>query len=322
MSRPRLVLTGAAGHIGSGFIHSLRPGEFERVTLVDDLSTQRYPSLMNLPPGIDFAFHQEDICEADLARRFDGHDVVIHLAAITDAVSSVQIAERVHLVNWQGTERVAQACVATGCKLVFLSTTSVYGQQEGMVDEDCPEPLLRPRSPYADSKLRAEKVLARLGAEGRLHFVTCRFGTIFGPSIGMRFHTAVNKFIWQACTGQPLSVWRTAMDQKRPYLDLEDAVEALRFIVASGIFPNRIYNVLTLNATVTEIVDAIRAQVPHLSVTLVDEWTMNELSYEVSCERFKALGFEFRGDLRTSIARTLSLLAGATGWNRRPGGPG
>jgi nucleoside-diphosphate-sugar epimerase len=317
MSRPRLVVTGATGHIGSRLIHALRPGEFDRVTLVDDLSTQRYASLMNLPAGVDFDFHEEDICEADLTRRFEGHDVVVHLAAITDAVSSVRIAERVHAVNWRGTERVAQACAQTGCRLVFTSTTSVYGQQDGRVDEDCPESLLRPQSPYADSKLRAERALQRLGAEGRLRFVTCRLGTIFGPSIGMRFHTAVNKFIWQACTGQPLTVWRTAMDQKRPYLDLDDAVAALRFVVAQGVFPNAVYNVVTRNATVTEIVDAIRDQVPQLRVTLVDEWTMNQLSYEVACEKFKALGFEFKGDLRTSIAQTLRLLAAATGWERQ-----
>jgi nucleoside-diphosphate-sugar epimerase len=317
MSRPRLVITGATGHIGSRLIHSLRPGEFDRVTLVDDLSTQRYASLMNLPTGVDFDFHQEDVCEADLTRRFEGHDVVIHLAAITDAVSSVRLAERVHAVNWRGTERVARACAETGCRLVFTSTTSVYGQQDGVVDEDCPESLLRPQSPYADSKLRAERAIERVGGEGRLRFVTLRLGTIFGPSVGMRFHTAVNKFIWQACTGQPLTVWRTAMDQKRPYLDLDDAVAALRFVVAEQAFPNAVLNVVTRNATVTEVVDAIRDKVPQLRVTLVDEWTMNQLSYEVACERFKGLGFEFHGDLRTSIGQTLRLLAAATGWDRQ-----
>ena len=60
-----------------------------------------------------------------------------------------------------------------------------------------------------------------------LRFITCRFGTIFGTSIGMRFHTAVNKFCWQAVIGQPITVWRTALHQYRPYLDLKDAVKAI-----------------------------------------------------------------------------------------------
>ena len=54
---------------------------------------------------------------------------------------------------------------------------------------------------------------------------------------------------------QPLSVWRTAYDQKRPYLDLEDAVRAIPFIIDRELFDGRIYNVLTLNATVREIVE-------------------------------------------------------------------
>lgn len=319
MKRPtRLVVTGAAGHIGSRLIHSLRPGEFERVTLVDDLSTQRYASLMNLPAGIDFALHQEDVCTANLEQIFSGHDVIIHLAGITDATSSFHHPERVAAVNRGGTERVARACAAVGCRLAFVSTTSVYGKQSGLVDEDCPDELLRPQSPYAESKLAAESVLAALGEETGLRFMILRCGTIFGPSVGMRFHTAVNKFIWQACVGQPLSVWSTALHQKRPYLDIEDAVAALRFVLEKDAFSNRLFNVLTLNATVSDIVEAIRSQVPDLAVRLVDEPVMNQLSYEVSCARFEALGFAFGGDLHRGVAETLALLAAATGWKRRP----
>src|ERR1700704_5984440 len=70
-----------------------------------------------------------------------------------------------------------------------------------------------------------------LSAQG-LRCVIFRFGTIAGASIGMRFHTAVNKFAWQACLGIPITVWRTALHQKRPYLSLRDAVRALAFVLA------------------------------------------------------------------------------------------
>ena len=49
----------------------------------------------------------------------------------------------------------------------------------------------------------------------------------------MRFHTAVNKFCWQATMGQPISVWTTAYDQKRPYLDIEDDVDYLLYSVGA-----------------------------------------------------------------------------------------
>jgi nucleoside-diphosphate-sugar epimerase len=195
---------------------------------------------------------------------------------------------------------------------VFLSTTSVYGTQSEIVDEDCPESDLQPQSPYASSKLAAEKMLTRLGVEG-LDFVTCRFGTIFGHSIGMRFHTAVNKFCWQAVLGEPLTVWRTALHQRRPYLDLTDGIRAIEFILKRGL-DGRLYNVLTVNASVAEIVAMVREVVPDITVREVDSPLMNQLSYSVDDSRFRALGFEVRGDLRSAIAQTIRhLLAARSG---------
>jgi len=124
----------------------------------------------------------------------------------------------------------------------------------------------------------------------------------------MRFHTAVNKFVWQACQGIPITVWSSALDQRRPYLDLADGVAAIAFILERDLFDRRVYNVLTLNATVREIVDAICEQVPDLQVKLVDSPIMNQLSYNVSDARFRSLGFDARGDLTRGIADTVALL--------------
>lgn len=313
----KLLITGPLGHIGSRLIHDLRPGEFEEVVLVDNLSTQRYCSLFNLPEAVPFRFIEADVCTADLERLFTGIDVVVHLAAITDAASSFNDREQVERVNYGGTERVARACLATGSRMIFLSTTSVYGTQSAIVDETCPLEDLKPQSPYAESKLRAEQLLTALGRSDGLPFIICRFGTIFGTSIGMRFHTAINKFVWQACLGQPLTVWRTAQDQERPYLDLEDGVHALRFIIDGQHFENQLYNVVTVNATVREIVNIIRQHVPNLEVQLVDERIMNQLSYEVRRKRFEALGFHFQGDLERSIAQMVLTLEGANRLHQR-----
>src|ERR1700687_1822384 len=225
----KVVVTGALGHIGSRFIHTIKRGDFEKVLLIDNMATQRVATLFNLPQGVAFRFVEADILTADLSKLFAGYDAVIHLAAITNAAGSFAIQDQVENVNYVGTEKVAQACVATGCRLVFLSTTSVYGSASEVVDEDCPESDLQPQSPYATSKIKAEKYLAALSDSQGLKFVTCRFGTIYGTSIGMRFHTAVNKFSWQAVMGGPITVWRTAMNQKRPYLELGDADRALKF---------------------------------------------------------------------------------------------
>ena len=310
----KLLITGALGHIGSRFIHSLKPGDYEEVVLLDNLSTQRYCSLFNLPGGVPFRFIEDDVCTVDLEKCFSGMDVVIHLAAITNAAGSFEIQEQVERVNFQGTERVARACVACGCKLIFLSTTSVYGTQEEVVDENCSVEELKPQSPYAESKLRAEQLLQSLGQSEGLRFIICRFGTIFGTSIGMRFHTAVNRFCWQAVMGQPITVWRTALHQYRPYLDLDDAVEAIKFIIQRELYDRRVYNVVTTNATVNKIVEIISAYVPDLSIQYVDTEIMNQLSYHVSNSRFKSQGFEFNGNLEQGIYDTVQLLKWVRRW--------
>lgn len=303
----KIVVTGALGHIGSRLIRELPDDD---LILLDDLSTQRYVSLFDLPDSSRYVFHEVDVRSAPLEPFFAGADAVIHLAALTDAATSFERAEQVEEVNFGATVRVAEACAAAGAPLVFLSTTSVYGTQSEVVDEDCAESELQPQSPYAISKLRAERALEELGATRGLRFVTCRFGTIFGVSPGMRFHTAVNKFIWQACQGLPITVWRSALDQRRPYLDLTDGVRAIALILGRSLFDNRVYNVLTLNATVREIVEAIREHVPDLGIELVESRIMNQLSYTVSDARFRALGFEVRGDLRRGVAETVELLRG------------
>ena len=313
----KIVVTGALGHIGSQLIREL-PTIFSgaEIVMIDNFSTQRYCSLFNLPATGRYRFLETDVLTADLTSIFDGATVVVHLAAITDATNSFQIKDEVERVNFTGTERVAQACLKTDCALIFPSTTSVYGSQADEVDEDCPISDLKPQSPYAAAKLQAERLLRSLGEERGLRSVTCRFGTIFGTSIGMRFHTAVNKFCWQAVMGQPLTVWRTALHQYRPYLDLGDAVEAIKFIIQKKLYDGRVYNVVTTNASISSIVDIISAYVPNISVEYVDSQIMNQLSYHVSNKRFSDLGFEFEGDLEHGIGRTIDLLKGV---RRGPG---
>jgi nucleoside-diphosphate-sugar epimerase len=313
----KIVITGALGHIGSKLIRELplRVPNAEFV-LMDDFSAQRYCSLFNLPDGAAYHFYEMDVLKADLHKLFSGADVVLHLAAVTNAAGSFDNPEQVELVNYSGTEKVARACADINCPLIFISSTSVYGTQCEVVDEDCSMDDLKPQSPYADSKLKAEYLLSSLGEQEGLRFITCRFGTIFGVSPGMRFHTAVNKFCWQAVTGQPITVWKTALHQVRPYLDISDAVDAFTFIINRALYDRRVYNVLTCNATVDDILTIIKRSVSDIQVNFVDTAIMNQLSYHVSAERFKKAGFEAKGDMEKSIGQTIDLLKGVRRWAR------
>ena len=305
----KIIVTGAIGHIGSYIIRDL--GNFfpkSEIVMIDNMMTQRFPSLFNLPSGVNYQFIEGDVSQINLKSIFTGADAVIHLAAITDAAGSIDMAEELEANNFQSTLKVAEACLDSGAALIALSSTSVYGTQKDKVDENCSESELQPQSPYATTKLKEEVLISTLVKEKNLKAIHCRFGTIFGAAPGMRFHTAVNKFCWQAVMNQPISVWSTAYDQKRPYLDLLDASRAIAFIIKNNIFDGQIYNVLTTNATVRQVVETIKEFVPTIEIEFVDNRIMNQLSYEVMCDRFKSKGFVFSGNLRRGIQDTIELI--------------
>lgn len=308
----RIVVTGALGHIGSRLIRELAPaGPGAAIVMIDNLATERYASLYDLPATGHYEFIEADILTADLTALFAGADAVIHLAALTNPAACDQSQDSMERVNVVGTERVAQACLASGSALLFPSTTSVYGAPDGVVAEDCAPGDVCPQSPYAEWKLQSEQFLVTLGQREGLRFVIFRMGTIFGPSPGMRFHTAVNQFCWRAVSRQPVEVWRTASHQYRPYLDLADAVRAMIFVLRRGQFDARVYNVLSVNATVAQVVDVLASYVPDLQVAHVDSPLMNRLSYSVDNGRFARLGFQFTGTLARGIGDTVAMLTGA-----------
>jgi UDP-glucose 4-epimerase len=308
----KIVVTGALGHIGSALIRQLPfdlPGA--AIVMIDNMMTQRYASLFDLPVVGRYQFVEADVRKLELRSLFEGADIVVHLAAMTDAAGSFDRAAELEVNNFDATAKVAAACQETGARLIHLSSTSVYGTRDGLVSEDCTLEELKPQSPYAETKLKEEDLVLSFTKRDGLRAIVLRFGTVFGASVGMRYHTAVNKFCWQAVMNQPLTIWKSAYDQKRPYLDIVDAIRAIAFVIKDDLFDGRVYNVLTLNATVRDIVDCIREFVPDVQLSLVNSPIMNQLSYEVSCAHFLERGFVFTGDVRRGISETLELLAAA-----------
>ncbi len=308
----RIIVTGALGHIGSSLIRRL-PEFFPEtpIVLIDHLVTQRYVSLFNLSEGGSYRFIEADILEFPFETFLEPGDSVVHLAALTVPHESVLNPEATYRVNFYGTCRLARACAARGARMLFFSTTSLY--TEHCVTETAPFQDLQALNPYAQSKLKAEMFLRSWGNEQGLEFMTFRFGTIFGVSPGMRFHTAVNRFCWQASVKNPLSIWRTAMDQKRPYLDLKDAVRVIIFALQGNLESGGTYNALTGNYTVREILDILQREIPDVVFELVDSPLMSSFSTEVSADLLTAAGFEFKGSLEEGIRETLGLLKKVSG---------
>ncbi len=304
----RIIITGALGHIGSHLLREIpKSSKFKDITLIDSLATQRYTSLFNLPKNANYKFLNKDILKDDISESVEAGDIVINLSAMTDAEGSFEHAKLLEENNFQCTMRLAKICIQNKAKLITLSSTSVYGDQSELVDEDLAYSLLNPQSPYAETKLKEEKLISNLVEEEGLEAIILRFGTIFGVSKGMRFHTAVNKFCWQASLGEPLTIWESAYNLKRPYLDLIDAASALLFLIDFNKFDGNIYNIVTGNYTVKEVVDEIK-KFTEVEIKFVNSKIINQLSYEVSTEKIKNIGFLFNGNLTRSIEDTLTLL--------------
>jgi nucleoside-diphosphate-sugar epimerase len=162
---------------------------------------------------------------------------------------------------------------------------------------------LFPQSPYAETKISEEEIRQKYEKS-----IILRLGTIVGPSQGMRFHTAVNSFIWKALINQPIQIWKTAYNQKRPYLCLKDFVNLIQFVLNKDLYYQSIFNILNENSTPKIITDEIRIYIPNLEIEFVDSKIMNQLTYEVSKELIENEGFIFKSSIQEGIKETIEFL--------------
>jgi nucleoside-diphosphate-sugar epimerase len=296
------LITGGLGHIGSFFLNKI-PIE-DNVRVVDDLSSSRWGSLFSLNRKIDFREKNiKDIDSFDL----EDIDIVLHLAAITNASKSFTNTEEVERVNIEYTTKFINECRASKVKLfIFPSSTSVYGISTDKVYEDNSSHI-NPQSPYAESKIAIEDVMSSSLGEGcDTNYLTLRLGTIFGKSPGMRFHTAVNKFCYQAVIGKPLTIWKENYDKHRPYLGLEDCFFAINHLIKKEECWNQVYNLITDNIKTRTIIDIIDNNI-QVTKEMVDCPMLNQHTYKVSDEKIKQTGFAPRDSIEEAIEDTLDL---------------
>ena len=94
----------------------------------------------------------------------------------------------------------------------------------------------------------------------------------------MRFHTAINKFCLDASLGNNITVYKTALNQFRPYLSLKNSFKVFKFTIENNFFKNDIYNALSENCTVKNILDKIKEKYKKdISVKFVSSPIMNQL---------------------------------------------
>ena len=305
----KILITGGLGHIGSKLIRILnRKSSIKKIYILDNLSTQRYSSLFNLSKKKIF-FINKDIVSKKTLEIIKEVNIIIHLSAQTDATASIMNPKKIFTNNFNSTKYIVDIIKILKKKLIFISSTSVYGPQEGTVYEDDLGLVLKPQSPYAKCKIKEENYIKKNLSKINQSYVILRFGTIYGSSPGMRFHTAVNKFCWQASFKEPITIWKNALKQHRPYLGINDACNAIFHIVKKDIFNNLTYNVLSQNKTVEDIIKIIKKKINNLQIKFVDSKILNQQGYLVDMTKFKNTGFFQKDKIEKLIFEELKLLS-------------
>jgi len=300
-----LIITGSCGHIGSYLAEKIHLiPKIKEVILIDNLSSNRYVSLFNLKKKNNYKFFQIDLSKKKSLEKFKGVTYLIHCASMTNAEKSFSVEKEMFRNNLDCMKNVIDYCVKNKVKLIHLSSTSVYGKQTKIVDEKCEKKYLKPQSPYAKIKLIEENMLKK---NNKIKYNTFRLGTIAGYSKGMRFHTAVNKFCLNAAFNEKIAVYKTAMNQYRPYLSIRDSFKLFKFCIEKNFFKNDIFNALSGNFTVKQIISKIKKRKRNVTVKLVKSKIMNQLSYHVDDSKIRKYGLKLNCELQKDIDDTLKL---------------
>ena len=302
----KILITGACGHIGSYLIENLyKIKKVKKAILVDNLKSNCYSSLFNIKKNNKVEFFLKDLNDDKSLNQFRNIDIVFHFASMTNAEKSFSKEKEMYSNNLNCLNTVVKYCEKTKAKLVHISSTSVYGKQADLVDETCEKKYLKPQSPYAKIKILEENILKKKTKS--IRYNTFRFGTIAGTAKGIRFHTAVNSFCLNAAIGEKIKIYKTAFHQYRPYLSIKDAFKLFKFCIEKDFFENDIYNVVSNNFTVNQIIKKIKKLKKNIKITYINSAIMNQLSYHVDKKKLSKRGLFLNSNLDRDIENTLNL---------------
>ncbi len=309
-----ILVTGGCGYVGSRLVRRLAnsaPGADVRI--LDNLQRDSHRALMDLPAGPRYSFVQGDILDRALLRRaLDGVETVIHLAGIVRTPMTFENPTWMRQVNHWGTQWLAEAALSAGVKrFVYASSTAVYGPGGPHTEAQLPRPV----GPYAESKAAGESSLWPFVSRG-LDVRIVRLGMVYGDAPAMRLDGVVNRLVFQAATGRPVTVYGSG-EQRRPVIHVDDAAEALLHVVSMGSEasgsqdrgatsePLRL-NAVAGNPTINDLAQGIAAASPRSRVVFVDQDVETHLSFEVSGAALRYSGWRPEVDHDEAIRALLA----------------
>lgn len=240
-----IIVTGAAGFIGSTLVDSLLLDESAHVTGVDSLTDYYDPAIkkanLHAIASDRFNFVEQDINETYLKTLLDDAEVVFHLAGQPGVRGSWGNSfEEYGRRNILATQRLLEACREAPKlrRFVYASSSSVYGNADRYPTRESDVPA--PMSPYGVSKLAGEHLVSLYAKNFAVPTVALRFFTVYGPR--QRPDMAFHRFITDAISGVPLEVYGDG-NQIREFTHVDDIVRALILASFKDTAPGSVMNV-------------------------------------------------------------------------------
>ena len=284
-----ILIVGGAGYVGGGIVDKLK--KHHQVTVYDSLIYEE-----SYRKDVNFVYG--DVRDqSKLLKLFKNNDAVIWLAALVgDGACSIN-PELTFEINSDSVKFLAENFKK---RIVFLSTCSVYGAQDGLLNEDS---SINPLSEYASSKVQAEEYLKGSNS------IIFRLGTLFGISdefSRIRLDLVVNILVTKALTEGKLTVF--GGEQWRPLLHVNDVANAIEQTIDSE--TNGIFNLHYKNFKIIDIAEAIVNKVDSAIIETTPMKFQDARNYQVSSEKLLSeTGFKAEIDLNTGINEIYDLIA-------------
>lgn len=292
-------MTGGAGFIGVNLVKFLSSLDRYNVTILDNETTG---DCSKLAP-YDVTVIRGDITSTDdLERAVDGKDIVVHLAADTRVMDSVENPDFNFNVNVVGSFKLLQTCRKYGVKRVVAASTggAILGEVEPPVNE---EMAAQPMAPYGASKLAMEGYLSAFSGAYGVQSCALRFSNIYGP---LSFHkgSVVAEFYRKILRGEDLFVYGDG-SQARDFLYIEDLVTGIQKAMestASGAYQLGSGRPTTVN----ELLDVIRSVTGKNPTVHYEPFRSGELHRTWCCidKAKKVFEFDAPTSLEDGLAQT------------------
>jgi UDP-glucose 4-epimerase len=249
-----------------------------------------------------------DIRDQGLAEKVcKGIDVIVHLAANTGVMPSIEDPMADCMANVIGTVNFLEAARKNGVKrFVFASSGAPLGEQEPPIHE---EMVPRPISPYGASKLCGEAYCSAYYGSFGLETVALRFGNVYGP-LSSHKGSVVAKFIKHIFAGEPLPIYGDGT-QTRDFIYVEDLVNAILLALERPGVGGEVFQIATHREhTVGEVADVLNRLAEKYLSRKNEIVFENERKGEVKrnysdiSKARRMLGFEPKTSLEEGLERT------------------